>query len=299
VEERFPYRKPPIGKNKAAVVLDDEMRIEHPLLKSPLTVPTSRIASVVRVTEVDPNEPPLVLQRDVRVLHLQASAFTDANVVLLFRSPVRIERFKFGAENGLPISARERKRGLDIEGVGVTVEEPDQLHNALLQRRVPSAPSVALALKALVGEAMGEHLVRRRETMEKARARARLLAIGFGVLWTTLIAARFALGGEAENVPASTIVGLVVSSLVWAALIAALVASWDGSSARRPVRERVSGWHGVLLLGVVLASVGVPIVIAGWMASHLGTPRLLAYGLVGGVPGGFLCGIGLRSTRRT
>jgi hypothetical protein len=299
VEERFIYRKPPIGKTKAAVVLNGGVQVEHPMLKAPLLIPLDQVAGAVRVIEVDPAEREPVLRRDVRVLDLRSSAFTDSNVVFVFKAPVHVARFKFGAENALPISARERKRGLDMDALGVTVEEPDQLHGALVQRGVRLFPTVASAITEVVGEATGEGATHRRRELARARARARLVAVGFGTLWTTLLAARFAFGGDANDVPTSTAIGLIVSSLAWAALVASVVVSAGTSTGgRRPIRDRANGWHALGYLAVIGAIVAVPLVVAGWLASQLGTPRVLAYGLVAGVPGGVLCGIGLRTTRR-
>jgi hypothetical protein len=294
VEERFVYTKPPIGKARGAVILDGDIRIEYPLLKAPVTIPFDSVLAAVRITEVGGEQP--ILRRDVRLLQL-SPALTEPNVVIVFESPVHIERFKFGAEKGLAISARERKRGLDLDGLGVSVERPDGLVTSLGARGVRSLPTVAMAMSELVGEATGVDAVERRHKLRTRRLRARLTVLGFGVGWTTLIAARLAVGRNPENVPAATVVGLIASSLAWAALTALAVSSAAAGGGARPVRDRVRGSRALGYLAAVVALFAVPLVVAGWMASHLGTPRVLAYGLVAGVPCGVICGVGLRATR--
>ena len=126
------------------------------------------------------------------------------------------------------------------------------------------------------------------------------MLVGWSVLATVLLAVRFAYGGDEEGVPTSTAVGLIASSLVWAALVALVISSVrppDGGP--RPIRDRFSGGMALAHIGALAALTLVPLVVAGWMASHLGTPRVFAYGLVAGLPGGALCGIVLRTTRRS
>jgi len=291
---------PHIGRANAAVVLNGDVRIEHPFLKAPLAVPMGEVAAVVRVTHRPSGRESGqgVLRRDARVLHLPSSALTESNVVIVFKAPVRVARFRFGAENGLLISARERKRGLDLDAVGVTVVEPDQLASVLARRGVRMIPTVAQALSEVIGEATGDDAVSRRDEYRRKRSRARFRLVGFGVLWTCLLAARFALGGDGDDTPAATVIGVVLSSLAWAGLVALAVTAFaPGAGRHRPIRDRASGWHALAFLAAMVAVIAVPFVVAGWMASHLGTPRVLAYGLVAGVPGGVLCGLGLRATR--
>jgi hypothetical protein len=294
MEERFPFRKPPIGRSKGFVVLNGELRLEHPLIKVPLVVATRDIAAVVRMTESENEEP--LLRRDPRVLDL-AGGVVDSNVFVVFRRPVRIERFTFGAENGLPISRRERKRGVEVDAVGLRMEEPDALTAALWNRGVQPATRLGLALSDVIGEPTGLEAVQRQQERRRGRARARLGLIGFGVLWTSLLAARFAFGGDGEDVPWTTAGGLVASSLAWAALISLVVAvTTKGANDRRAIRDRWSGWHALGALAAVTMVFLIPIVVAGLLSTHLGTPRVLAYGLVAGAPGGLMWGFALRGS---
>lgn len=295
VEERFIYRKPPIGKAKAAVVLNGGIRVEHPLLKAPVAISLENVACSVRVAEVVDED--IVLRRDATLLNL-TSVLTEPNVILVFRSPVRIERFKFGAENGLPISAKERKHGIDMDALGVAVEDADGLVSALARRGTRLVATVGLALRELVGEATGVEAVGRRREVARRRIRTRVVVVASGVVWTALLAARFAFAADEDNVPAATVVGLIASSLAWAVLVALVVTSTGGvEGGRRPVRDALSGSRALGYLAGLGAMLVVPLVVAGWMASHLGTPHALAYGLVAGVPGGLMCGLGLRATR--
>jgi hypothetical protein len=210
VEERFAYRKPPIGRSSAAVVLNGDLRVEHQLLKAPLVVPMAEVASVVRVTEIDSDS--AILRRDVRVLDLPSSALTESNVVVVLKAPVRVPRFKYGADHVLPITSRERKRGLDLDALGFTVEEPDGLTAALRRRGVRLAATVGSALREVVGDATPEEAARRRDERDRDRSKARRWLLVFGLVWTTALAARFALGAEGATLPASTVVGLILSS---------------------------------------------------------------------------------------
>src|SRR5688572_27725581 len=102
---RFEAKKPLIGRARGGVVVDDGMvRFEHPLLKEPVVVPIDQIAAVVEPasTEAEP-----LLLRDVRMIGLVTGGLASPNLVVVFRSPVHVGRFRLGAERVLAISARE------------------------------------------------------------------------------------------------------------------------------------------------------------------------------------------------
>jgi hypothetical protein len=296
-ERRFSFRKPPIGKAKGFVVVGDMVRIEHRLLKTPLVVAIEQIASAVRITERGTDD--VLLRRDVRRIDLKENQYNETNVALVLKSPVRIERFKFGANQVLTISRRERRSGVDIDIIGLNVEDPDGLITAFSGQRIWIAGTLVNALKTIIGEPTGDEARERRSSLRQRRTFARLKMVGFGVLWTGLIAARLGLGGVTGDAKTSTVIALVASALVWAVVVAAAVVIFSENriDRTRPVRDRVSGWYGFAVLAGVLAAIAIPFLLAGWMASSLGTPKLFAYGLVAGIPGGFLCGLGMRRTR--
>ena len=143
----FEFNKPLLGRARGGVVVDDRVRIEHPLLKHSVAIPIGQIAAVVEPvgTESDP-----LLARDVRILTFASGGGGRTNLVLVFRSPVVIDGFKLGAQRVLAISGRERRRGVYLDAVGVDVRDPQGLADALRARRVPSSASLASELISLV-----------------------------------------------------------------------------------------------------------------------------------------------------
>ena len=150
------------------------------------------------------------------------------------------------------------------------------------------------ALVEVIGEAIGDVADDRRRALARSRSGYRLRLLCFGTLWTAAVAARFATGED--DVLPSTVVGLVLSSLVWAGLIALFVMWVGGTDRERLIRDRMRGRDALLFLAALAGVLAVPVLAAGWLSSNLGTPKVLAYGLVAGVPGGLLCGLGLRGT---
>lgn len=293
MEERFPYRKPPAGPNKAAVVLDDDVfRIEHPAFRAPLSITLDNLAAVIASSET--NFDGLVLRRDVRLLELPTSTLARSNIVLVFRSPVRIARFRFGAQSGLSISARERRRGLDVDGLGVTVEKPHDLMAALRHRGVTEAATVHDALRAAIGVPEGEDALRRHEEIRRRRARSRRFLVGWFLLSTVAIALQVAVKVADDSLTRAG--GLVLSTLLWALAILLIVSRWPARRRRRGSGSRSESRTAAAFLVGLVAVFAIPLAVA-WAAARLGVPPLLAYGMVGGIPSGVIFGVVLRMTR--
>jgi hypothetical protein len=291
VREHFDYHGR-VGRHPKGIdVGGGVLRFVQPLLKAPLEVPMDAVGSVVhRVEREHPSD--AVLRRDTRVLNFPAG-YSEANIMIVFRAPVHIEQFKYGSERPLAIKARERRHGLDVDAIMCNVENPEALVASFAHNGVRTMTSGVQALREVIGEATGPDAEERRASIVRDRRRSRLGLVAIAVLWTGLIAVRFGVG-HGDNIDASQVAGLVVSSLIWAALVAAAIVSWRGNPAG-PVRDRVSPWVGLVwLVGLVVAIV-VPFVVARWLAVDLGVSRVVAYGAVAGLPGGIMAGIGLRA----
>lgn len=269
-------------------MVGDELRFEYPLLKAPVVVPVARVEAVVRPLTADWDLP--LLKRDPRLLNLNGGLL-DPNVVLIFRSPVRVGRLKFGAEQGLAISRKERRDGLDVDGLGVTVEDPDGLAEAIQRRGVRSAPRVEAALVDVIGEATGDEVEPRRREVAWDRRKGKLYLGAFGLASAIMLALKWS-----ENATAAATAGLVLSAVGWAAFIALLISSIGlGRSGPKVLRDRDRRSDVLLRLIAVAAFIFLPALIANWLSAHLGTPRQIADGLVAGLPGGVLIGYMLRT----
>ncbi|MGQ0743920.1 MAG: hypothetical protein ACT4OS_06220 [Acidimicrobiales bacterium] len=302
--ETFLYRKPPIGRARPAVSLDDDnLTLKHPMLKAPISVPLGQLAAVVRMTQTEGGDP--LLRRDARILAFQMGHLGYPNVAIVFAAPVRVDRFKFGSPNVLGISGQERRRGIDIDGVRSGVEEPDQLVDSLARRGVRRVETLAEALRQVVGEPMGQDAVQRRQELSRRRLRSTAKLVIWGVVWTILMAVQTAFRVFDDDV-APEIASLVASSIAWSAVVALVVKSvspvrtTSSIPVPGPITEprRLSGRKaiglGIGFVAAIMALVGVPILLA-YRLNSMGVPTSVAYGLVGGVPGGALMGIGLRT----
>jgi hypothetical protein len=284
-----------VGSKRHAVVFEDDgVRFELPFLKQPLVVAKAHVSAVVRISEVGAEEP--LLARDVRRLDLVAS-IQDANTVFLFGSPVHIDRFTYGAERGTRISARERRRGCDIDCLGVMVDDPDGLQRAASEAGYRTRNNLGAELINLFGAATGQRLVERRATMRRSRHRAGALLTGWGLLFAALISVRIALGGKNnKSVDGGEVIGSGVAAITWAVLIgvAALAVAGTGSPRVRPVRDRPSGRAAVGYIAMGLAACLLPFLLAVGALKSGAVARPVALGLAGGLPGGVITALGLQ-----
>jgi hypothetical protein len=287
---RFEAKKPLLGRARGGVVVDDGMmRIEHPLLKAPVVVPIEQIAAVVEPagTEADP-----LLLRDVRILGLVSGGLASPNLIVVFRWPVRIERFRLGAERVMAISGRERRRGVDVDALGVEVQDPYGLREALRARGATPAMSLATALVSVVGEAHGPIADERRREVQRAGRRQRLLGFLVGVVAAALLSAQasFALSGEPE---AALIARMVVAAVAGAIATGAVGSVVLGAVARRKKVHSASA--GAALLGLsAMAALAVLVVARIQMDRWLGAPFVIAHAALGAASGGWVLALSFR-----
>jgi hypothetical protein len=287
---RFEAKKPLLGRARGGVVVDNGMvRFEHGLLKDPLVVPIDQIAAVVEPggTEADP-----LLLRDARIIGFVSGGLASPNLIVVFRSPVRVDRFRLGADRMLAISARERRRGVDIDAVGVQVQDPRGLRDVLRARGAAPAASVAAALVSVVGEALGPMGDERRREVQRAGRRQRLLGVLFGVATAALLSAQasFALSGEPE---AALIIRMAAAAVAGAVAAGAVGSFVLGALARRDTVLSASA--GAALIGVsAIAGLAVIVVARIQMDRWLGAPLVLAHAALGAASGGWVLAISFR-----
>lgn len=82
----FDWKKPLLGRTKGGLTLGDDLHIEHPLLKSAVTVRLSQVAAVVHVRSEDPGPPEV--RRELRRLDLSPEAAVGDRVAIVLRDPV-------------------------------------------------------------------------------------------------------------------------------------------------------------------------------------------------------------------
>jgi hypothetical protein len=274
------------------------VRFELPFLKEPLVVAAAQVNCIVRVSEVGGDEP--LLARDVRRLDLVAS-IQDANTVFLFDPLLHIDRFTYGAENGTRISARERRRGCDIDCLGVMVDDPDALQRSASAAGYRTRKSVSAALTNVFGAATGERAEQRRSALRRSRLRAGAIMVAWGLVFAVVFSVRLAIGrGANAKVDVGEVVGSGVAAAACALLIGfgTLVVGGSASPRVRPVRDRPSGRHALRYIAMPLGAVLVPILLAVMALRSGVVARPFALGLAGGVPGGVLTALGLRAAFR-
>jgi hypothetical protein len=148
--EHFIWRKSAFGRpNGYADVDDEQFSFFHPLLKQPVTVPMQQARACVRVEEISSDDPLLV--QELRRVDF-GGLMVDATIVVLLDPPAHIDRFKYGAERGLATSRKERKRGLDLDVVGLLLEDPDGVAAALEGAGPTRYATVNEMLRREVGE---------------------------------------------------------------------------------------------------------------------------------------------------
>lgn len=290
---RFAFPKPPLGRARGAVELGSSLVIEHPMLKQACSIPWDQVASVVRVRERS-TAPPL-LRRDVRRLDFTARAL-DANVVFVLRAPCHVAEFSYGADMAFGITRRERRRGLDVDVIGVTVVDPDGLLAAVAALGVEPLGSLDRAMKHSIGEPTGVELAERSSRVRRSQWIQFASCIGAGLGMILLMDARTLLARPAGSVTMSEALTLLAVSLGVGCVSALCVASVTARRRRtRPLRERVSPWKTAGVAVAILLAVSFPFVARGIRDSGgLDIPWLPFLGVLAGVLGGGIAGLAPR-----
>jgi hypothetical protein len=287
---RFPLAKPLLGRARGGLTIDGPiLRVEHRMLKEPLEIPLSDVAAAVHVGADDAEEEELPLpERELRTLVLPSDPRRPSGLLLVLRHPVRIGHFRFSADRVLAISSKERRRGVDVDLLGVQVADVDAARVALGAAGVDTTSSLPTVIREVGGELTDPVAIEaRRSAAQRAAGRARL-ALLVGSWSPVLLAVLTALAHL--GVPTSTLLRIVGVGWCWgvAGALVALVAgrarehgAATGSARRRgraPIRTR----------GVLIAMSLVTILSAIAMAEianslHLAGPWFVV--LVGGLLG--------------
>ena len=296
VEQLFPCSKPPLGQAHASVLVDDDgLAVVHRLVKGQINVPARQIAAVV------PNPGPLdghvALRRQPRQLDLVTNQYKDPNVLVVFDPPVRIEQFSYGANQVLSINRRERKHGVDVDSIGVTVDDPDGLTGAVARLGVRVKPSATDVYVGLIGQAFGEEAATIQHNAARRRRRARLLTPLFIAIFTVAMAARIGVG-DGDEMDAGHLGAIVATALAWAAGLTLVSIATAPAPAGPATSARPGARTAYTLLGLAAALTLLPLVSAGWLHSHLGIPRTVTLGFAAGGPGGLFNGWALRALPR-
>jgi hypothetical protein len=295
VEQLFPCSKPPVGQAHASVLVDDDgIAIVHRLVKGQVEVPKGQIAAVVR--DPGPVDGQVVLRREPRQLDLVTNQYNDPNVLVVFDPPVRIERFSYGANQVLAINRRERKQGVALDSIGVTVDDPDGLTAAIARLGARVEPAVTDVYVRIIGQAYGEEAATIRQHAARRRRWARILTPLFLAIFTVAMAARIGVGdGDGDEMDVGHVGAIVAAALAWACGLTLVAVATAPTPAGPTTSGRPGARTAYTLLGVAAALTLIPLVSAGWLHSHLGIPRTVTLGFAAGGPGGLFNGWALRA----
>jgi hypothetical protein len=292
---RYLYSKGPLDRKRFGATVDADLSIELRFLRAPVVVPYEQVASVVQLTTTKSNVP--LLRRDPRVLNGVANEYLDPNVALVFRSPVRIGPFRYGANNSpLGITRRERKRGLDVDAVRLAFEDPDGFVNESLVHGVRQLDSIEDALTSVIGMPTGVQLPTR--MAERAAVRRKVVrTIIFGWL-SILVAASLKFGADTNRWDVATLLfGVSLAGAAVGAIFGVVLARFRPPK-DRPPRNQASGRSLLLRLVMFGAMAWGFILLGNWASGNQGRVFVM-FVIVFGVPAGAFAGWTLTRLRQS
>ncbi len=296
---RFNYAESRVNKGKAFVDVDEREVIAHfPSLKEPISVPVHLIARVVQVTAVETSS--ARYRGAPKALRLSARAL-DANVALVVRQPLRVAKFKPGSESVIPITKRQRAKGMDFQVLGFTVADPAGLVAAIAALGVPVDTSLPHALEEVFGLASPAEVAVIEAQQRKARLKGRALAAVAGIAMIPAYALRLTVTDDGGPFPWHDFWSLVVGGAVFAVLTVTTIAWWPVTpkpAGPRPVRVQVTGarrWMGLATLATMAAIFGLSVIAR----QIFDVPRAIAFAPLIGLASGFILGFLARSIRLT
>lgn len=288
-EQLFACKSPKFGGTSASVLVDEDgLAIVHDLIRGQLAVPREQIAAVV--LDPQPADHQVVLRRQPRRLDLRTTLLADANVLIVFDPPLPMPPFRSGAQKALGISRHERLSGLEVDAIGVTVEDPLGLAHALTSLGAHTELTTTAAFISVVGQAYGPEADTLREH-ERRRTRGRLTkSLALTPLFTLALAGRLALVDHHWD-DVRNFAGVGAAAIGWCVAIAVLVAvalahrvgDTGPASIRSPRKV-------VVIACAPTVMVLIPMVLRGWIHTHLGIPPTVTTGLAAGLPGGAWAG---------
>lgn len=289
---RFDVTEPPLGRAKAGIVVEGAtVTIDAAVLKRPIAVPLSNVIAV----DLRPDGPPVpVLRREPKEFRLGVGPYAPANLVLVFRQPVPFGRTTWGSNQVTGITDRERRRGLAVDAVVLSLADPDAAIAALRVRGAGHHTTVGDALVEVIGAAEGLELERRLDEVLRARGRALAKVAVASTLMAIALPLRFAVGSD---LPAGRLVHIGAASVlaaVWACVATLALAGADRATplpsppyphARRSVRRQATrdSVRSLLMLGAYVAAL--------FGAARLtGLPQVVVLGTLFGSPPGIALG---------
>ena len=299
MEQRFAYREGWGDKGKA-VVLDGtgQIRFEHRLLAGPITMPLEQVAAAVRLVHVPPTD--FGLARPPMLVHIGGGQGLDPNVAVVFRRPVKVARVnRWGQPSGGRLARRQWREGIDLDGLLLTTDAPEELVQALTLERVPRDHDLMAALRRIIGEGTIDDRAREVAIRNRQLARARRYIVVLLFVTTLLMCLKFLLGGDrAAWPPATTVRAGLLWALGWATAVAILVGyvGRELAPARRSPRRVVDrDWPALrrALVGMMLVALLMigPVLLARLLGDLFDLPRALVAGMGTGTANGLAAGL--------
>ncbi|MCP3939496.1 MAG: hypothetical protein GY708_29470 [Actinomycetia bacterium] len=188
------------------VAISDRFRANHPFLGEPLVAECLQVSGVVLVDSNESDDP--LLQRTPKRLNL---ALGRPNVEILFSPPVWLVGVKTGNGGPLGVSSKERRNGVSVDVVAVSVGNPEGLVEALHALGATRYPTVGQMLLAEIGPidpALADASLRKR-----TRTR-RLFTLIMGMLGLVLPAGLVVMNGTLDSqIGGSTVAALVAATV--------------------------------------------------------------------------------------
>lgn len=132
-------------------VKPDALDLSISWLKDGLTIPTSAIHSVVVLDASAPDTFDAAgFQRLPRVLRLHTALSQKAGIAIVFSSPFTVGEFKFGADQGLGITKKERRNGVAADVLVLDLPTSEAAEKAASDIGGKRSPNVELALSPLI-----------------------------------------------------------------------------------------------------------------------------------------------------
>lgn len=160
---RFPFHRPVLGSSAYAEVADGLLVLDHPALSKRVGIRFDEIAGAGVHARPGPG-PLVVLARDVRRFDLVSNKLSSARAFVAFVQPHPIRCFRFGADEVFELTTDERKHGIEVDLLGLGVEDAAGFVAALaaegVRTGVPAEQLLAEVAGVLTGEAAAQ---RRRE----------------------------------------------------------------------------------------------------------------------------------------